>query len=96
MANPVFVKTTDSYIAALMKVTLNAAPGNTYLNQFRSFVTENGGGTTGLQKLGSALANYASTDNAAFAASVVANLGITGTSATTATTTTVIVGRAPN
>ena len=86
MANPVFVKTTDSYIAALMKVTLNAAPGNTYLNQFRSFVTENGGGTTGLQKLGSALANYASTDNAAFAASVVANLGITGTSATTATT----------
>lgn len=31
MANPVFVKTTDSYIAALMKVTLNAAPGNTYL-----------------------------------------------------------------
>lgn len=49
-------------------------------------MTENGGGTTGLQKLGSALANYASTDNAAFAASVVANLGITGTSATTATT----------
>lgn len=86
MANPVFVKTTDSYIAALMKVTLNAAPGNTYLNQFRSFVTENGGGTTGLQKLGSALANYASTDNAAFAASVVANLGITGDLATTATT----------
>lgn len=86
MANPVFVKTTDSYIAALMKVTLNAAPGYTYLTQFRSFVTENGGGTTGLQKLGSALANYASTDNAAFAASVVSNLGITGASATTATT----------
>lgn len=86
MANPVFVKTTDSYIAALMKVTLNAATGNTYLNQFRNFVTENGGGTTGLQKLGSALANYASTDNAAFAATVVANLGITGDSATAAKT----------
>lgn len=86
MANPVFVKTTDSYIAALMKVTLNAATGNTYLNQFRNFVTENGGGNTGLQKLGSALANYASTDNAAFAATVVANLGITGESATAAKT----------
>lgn len=86
MANPVFVKTTDSYIAALMKVTMNAATGNTYLNQFRNFVTENGGGTTGLQKLGSALANYASTDNTAFAATVVSNLGITGDSATTAKT----------
>lgn len=85
MSNPVFVKTVDNYITAAMKVLLGAAPGNTYLNQFRSFVTENGGGTKGLAAYASALANYAGTDNAALAATVVANLGITGTAATTAT-----------
>lgn len=85
MSNPVFVKTVDNYITAAMKVLLGAAPGNTYLNQFRSFVTENGGGTKGLAAYASALANYAGTDNAALAATVVANLGITGDAATTAT-----------
>lgn len=80
MYTPYFAKTVDNYIVAGMKVLLNAAPGYTYLNQFRDLVEESGGGVTGLHAYGSALANYVNptADNAALAASIVANLGITG------------------
>ncbi|MCK7582322.1 MAG: hypothetical protein MZV65_46495 [Chromatiales bacterium] len=75
----IFVQTVDNYITAAMKLLQNAAPGYTYLNQFREFVDQNGGGVAGLQAYGSALANYTdpNADNAALAAQVVASLGIT-------------------
>jgi Ca2+-binding RTX toxin-like protein len=83
----VFVKTLDNYIVAGVRVLLDAPPGNTYLNQFREFVDNNGGGVEGLYAYGSALANYTDPtgDNAALAATVVANLGITGDDAAVAT-----------
>lgn len=78
----IFVKTTDNYIAATMTTLLGAAPGYTYLTQFREFVEDNGSGTTGLYAYASALTNYTLAfyaDNSfeTLASSIAANIGIT-------------------
>lgn len=78
----IFVPNTDNYITATMTTLLGAAPGYTYLTQFRDFVTQAGGGTDGLYAYANALTNYTLTfeaDNSieTLASSIVANIGIT-------------------
>ena len=79
----IFVPTTNNTIVAVMKMVLNAAPGYTYLNQFQDYVSE-----TSMEQYASALCNYAdpTADNDAFAADIVANLGVPAAAVAEATT----------
>jgi S-layer protein len=69
--------TTDVQIVRMVKALFDAAPGNTYLTAFQDDVAENG-----LTAFANGLAAYVSTDAATLASTVVANLGLTGDSAT--------------
>jgi len=66
--------TTDTQIIRVVEALYNQRPGNTYLSNFQTFVTENG-----VDGFANALAaNFASSTDAELAAVVTANLGLTG------------------
>ena len=68
------VATTDTQIIRIVEALYKQTPGYTYLTNFRTFVTENS-----IDAFANSLgANFASSTDAALAAIVTANLGLTG------------------
>ena len=66
--------TTDTQIIRVVEALYNQKPGNTYLSNFQTFVTENG-----IDGFANAMAaSFASSTDAELAAVVTANLGLTG------------------
>ena len=66
--------TTDTQIIRVVEALYNQTPGYTYLANFRTFTTDNG-----IDSFANAMAaSFASSTDAALAATVTANLGLTG------------------
>lgn len=80
MANQIFVPTADNYIVGITKLLFDAAPGATYLAQFRSYAA-----SSSVAQLGTALCSVVSANNATVAAAITGSLKLTGDTATVAT-----------